>query len=279
MLDAPVHEDLLVRAVDDLRVATGADLAAGGVSDGPTLTLTNVIGERNGTLSNLRIRSGQGVGGKVLEQGRPLWVLDYFATKGITHHYDAAVRGEDLRSMVAVPVRFGGGVRGVLYAAQRRPMPTGDRWVKRAMAVAHRLEIDCLVTTEVNKRLADLRAAEVRTVPAARDQCLRDVHAELSVLRERAGEDIQPRLDVLLDRIGAVMGTGGEGPSDATRLTQRQIDVLVQIATGASNAQAAERLGLTPATVKSYLQDAGRRLGASNRVEAVAIARRRGLLP
>lgn len=275
----PIHGDLLTRAVDDLRTATGADLAAGGVSDGPVLTLTTVLGEQNGTLNNLRIRSGQGVGGKVLEQGRPLWVLDYYSTKGITHHYDAAVRGEDLRSMVGVPVRWAGGIRGVLYAAMRRPMPTGDRWIKRAMAVAHRLEVDCMVATEVDKRLSDLRGGEDTMVPAARDQCLRDVHAELSLLRERAGEDLRPRLDVLLDRIGSVMGTSPDGPPPEFRLTQRQIDVLLQIATGASNADAAQRLGLTPATVKSYLQDAARRLGARNRVEAVAIARRAGVLP
>lgn len=279
MLGEPVYGDLLVKAVDDLRTATGADLSAGGVSDGPTLTLTHVLGEQNGTLSNLRIRSGQGVGGKVLEQGRPLWVLDYYSTKGITHHYDAAVRGEDLRSMVAVPVRWAGGVRGVLYAAMRRPMPTGDRWVKRAMAVAHRLEVDCMVASEVDKRLKDLRNTDVATVPAARDQCLRDVHAELSLLRDRAGEDLRPRLDLLLDRIGSVMGSPADGRPGDIRLTQRQIDVLLQIATGASNAEAAQRLGLTPSTVKSYLQDATRRLGARNRVEAVAIGRRAGLLP
>jgi DNA-binding CsgD family transcriptional regulator len=249
------------------------------VSDGPALTLTHVLGDQKGTLRNLRIHSGQGVGGKVLEQGRPLWVLDYYSTKGITHHYDAAVRSEDLRSMVGVPVRLAGGVRGVLYAAMRRPMPTGDRWIKRAMTVAHRLEVDCMVAAEVDKRLKDLRNTDGRMVPAARDQCLRDVHAELSLLRDRAGQDLQPRLDVLLDRIGAVMGTSADGPGPAVRLTQRQIDVLLQIATGASNAEAAERLGLTPATVKSYLQDATRRLGARNRVEAVAIARRMGLLP
>ena len=165
------------------------------------------------------------------------------------------------------------------YAAMRRPMPTGDRWIKRAMSVAHRLEIDCMVASEVDRRLSDLRNAELATVPAARDQCLRDVHAELSLLRERAGEDLQPRLDLLLDRIGSVMGTAAHGPAADIRLTQRQIDVLLQIATGASNAEAADRLGLTPATVKSYLQDAARRLGARNRVEAIAIARRSGLLP
>jgi DNA-binding CsgD family transcriptional regulator len=57
------------------------------------------------------------------------------------------------------------------------------------------------------------------------------------------------------------------------------MDVLAQIATGATNAEAAERLGLSAATVKTYLQDASRRLGARNRVEAVTIARRAGLLP
>lgn len=77
------------------------------------------------------------------------------------------------------------------------------------------------------------------------------------------------------------MGTAERGSAQplAEHLTPRELDVLIQVATGATNVQAAERLGLAPATTKSYLQNAARTLGAHNRVEAVANARRAGLLP
>jgi DNA-binding CsgD family transcriptional regulator len=51
------------------------------------------------------------------------------------------------------------------------------------------------------------------------------------------------------------------------------------VASGATNAAAADRLRLRPETVKSYLRSAMRKLGAHTRLEAVVAARRAGLLP
>ncbi|MEV5445542.1 LuxR C-terminal-related transcriptional regulator, partial [Streptomyces sp. NPDC052644] len=62
-------------------------------------------------------------------------------------------------------------------------------------------------------------------------------------------------------------------------LAPRELDVLAAVATGATNADAARRLGLRPETVKGYLRSAMRKLGAHTRLEAVVAARRAGLLP
>ncbi|WP_344272603.1 response regulator transcription factor, partial [Actinomadura napierensis] len=62
-------------------------------------------------------------------------------------------------------------------------------------------------------------------------------------------------------------------------LTPREVDVLSYVAIGCTNAEAAERLGLLPETVKSYLRSAMRKLDAHTRLEAVTSARRAGLLP
>jgi DNA-binding CsgD family transcriptional regulator len=263
-----------------LRRATGSDLAAGGMVRHAQMTLTTLMGNQTESLRNLTIYAGDGVGGRVLALGRPVWVTDYFTAKGITHRYDTAVRPEGLRSMIAVPIRNPGGVSAVLYAATRRPMAMGDRVLDRARAVARRAEIELAVEVEVERRVEQLRSAVLDPDRAVRDQCLRDVHAELSMLRERTGDELRPRLDALLSQISRVTGLAAPGPaSGAFALTLRQMDVLAQIATGATNAEAAARLGLSPATVKTYLQDASKRLGARNRVEAVTIARRAGLLP
>jgi DNA-binding CsgD family transcriptional regulator len=244
------------------------------------MTLTTLTGNQTDSLRNLTIYAGDGVGGRVLALGRPVWVTDYFTAKGITHRYDTAVRPEGLRSMIAVPIRGASGVSAVLYSATRRPMAMGDRVLDRARAVARRAEIELAVEAEVARRVEQLRTAVLDPDRAVRDQCLRDVHAELGLLRERTGDELRPRLDALLSQISRVTGLAAPGsitPSFA--LTLRQMDVLAQIATGATNAEAAVRLGLSPATVKTYLQDASKRLGARNRVEAVTIARRAGLLP
>jgi LuxR family transcriptional regulator, regulator of acetate metabolism len=55
--------------------------------------------------------------------------------------------------------------------------------------------------------------------------------------------------------------------------------VLAQIALGCTNQEAALRLSLGAETVKSYLRQAMSKLDAGTRHEAVARARRYGLLP
>ncbi|NEC67259.1 helix-turn-helix transcriptional regulator, partial [Streptomyces sp. SID9727] len=89
----------------------------------------------------------------------------------------------------------------------------------------------------------------------------------------------------LRDELLAVCGrlasaTGAREPgAREVRLAPREIDVLACVAAGATNAVAADRLGLRPETVKGYLRSAMRRLGAHTRLEAVVAARRAGLLP
>lgn len=275
-MPAPVSVDL-DPYVTALRAAAGTDIAAGGICDGgPRMTLTTLVGARTDSLRYLDVRHGQGLGGKALAVKRPVWVADYWTAKGITHHYDEPVRAEGLRAMVAVPFVLPHGPRGVLYASMRRPMSLGDRVLDRVVEVTRRLETDARVAAEVDRRLAELAPAGFDA--GRRDQCLRDAHAELTLLRASLSGGQRERVDALLDRIAQVMAPEGAA-APAVRLTPRELDVLIQVATGASNAEVAGRLGLTEATTKSYLQGAARKLGAQNRVEAVAHARRAGLLP
>jgi two-component system response regulator DesR len=59
-------------------------------------------------------------------------------------------------------------------------------------------------------------------------------------------------------------------------LTPREADVLELAATGAPIDEIAARASLSPGTVRNYLSNAMTKLGAANRHEAVAVARRMG---
>ena len=62
------------------------------------------------------------------------------------------------------------------------------------------------------------------------------------------------------------------------RLTDRELDVLRILATGASNPQIAKTLFVTEATVKTHLVHIFGKLGVDNRSRAVAVAQERGIL-
>ncbi len=95
----------------------------------------------------------------------------------------------------------------------------------------------------------------------------------------RAGPRIaDPALRDELLRACGLLATG-TGRAPAVRLAPREVDVLACVAAGATNAVAAERLGVGVETVKGYLRSAMRKLGARTRGEAVVTARRAGWLP
>jgi DNA-binding NarL/FixJ family response regulator len=67
----------------------------------------------------------------------------------------------------------------------------------------------------------------------------------------------------------------GERPAE---LSGRELEVLRGLATGATNAQIAARLGLSEHTVRNHVHAVTRKLGVANRTDAVATGLRRGLV-
>lgn len=94
------------------------------------------------------------------------------------------------------------------------------------------------------------------TSAATLAEVVRTVHA--------GGRYVDPTLAA--EAIGA-----GDSP-----LTPREADVLEYAADGASIAEIAQRAHLSPGTTRNYLSAAAAKLGAANRHEACAIARRHG---
>jgi PAS domain S-box-containing protein len=61
-------------------------------------------------------------------------------------------------------------------------------------------------------------------------------------------------------------------------LTRREIEVLRLLAEGCNTRAVAQRLGVSPATVRNHVQNLLGKLGVHSRLQAVAYANRRGLL-
>ncbi len=81
--------------------------------------------------------------------------------------------------------------------------------------------------------------------------------------------------------LGQVRGQGrGQGRGQAPEpLSARELDVLALIARGSSNRDAAMRLFISEATVKTHLLHIYAKLGVNDRAAAVAVGFERGLLP
>jgi len=69
------------------------------------------------------------------------------------------------------------------------------------------------------------------------------------------------------------------GPVLLEPLTRQEILILEQLATGLSNEALAAKLFISKHTVRFHLRNIHSKLGASNRTEAVALARRLGIIP
>ena len=154
--------------------------------------------------------------------------------------------------------------------------------------------------------LMDLRMPEMDGVAAIAELARRKVAARVLVLTTydtdsdvvRAVEagatgyllKDSPRDDLLRAVRAAARGEAALSPSVATRLlgqvrapaqeplSQREFEVLEMVARGATNREAAAKLFISEATVKTHLLHIYAKLGVSDRAAAVAEAFQRGLL-
>ncbi|MFH9424488.1 LuxR C-terminal-related transcriptional regulator [Streptomyces sp. NPDC017529] len=261
-----------------LRRASGLPVAFGGLRSGAgRYRISELTGARTGSLHGLAIRHGNGLGGKAAALTRPFAVTDYRSSPVISHEYDAAVAAEGLCSVLAVPVVVRRRVRGVLYGALRDPVRIGDRPLSAAMEAARELEQALLLQDEAQRLLSVARQ------PTAADPAMweevREAHGDLRALAQRVADPaLRQEMLAACGRLAAASAPGGSA-AGGTVLSPREVDVLACVASGATNASAAERLGLRPETVKSYLRSAMRKLGAHSRLQAVVAARRAGALP
>ncbi len=82
----------------------------------------------------------------------------------------------------------------------------------------------------------------------------------------------------LLDRFVDALPADDGPPPDLGELTARELEVLRLVTRGLSNAEVAQRLVLTDATVKTHVSSVLRKLGLRDRVQLVVLAYETGLV-
>ena len=167
---------------------------------------------------------------------------------------------------------------------------TGDGAPKRISDVVDTQEFHSLGIYEHFYRQFGIEYQVAFTLPApvghvlaiALGRCTSDfTDEECDLLRRARPHLIQAYLNALehttlLRRLGLAPA---QPPADllAYGLTDREAAVIRRVASGSSNRDIAEELGLSARTVQKHLERAYRKLGVNNRSEASRIAWRRGV--
>lgn len=113
----------------------------------------------------------------------------------------------------------------------------------------------------------------ILVVPGSRRELSTTVHLFRDVTAAHAIEAL------VREHLARTMPRGRDGDAPAPDLTRRELEVLRLITGGAGTRAIAERLHISPATVRNHVQNLLGKLGVHSRLEAAAYAVRHGLLP
>ncbi|AFR49246.1 response regulator [Gordonia sp. KTR9] len=156
--------------------------------------------------------------------------------------------------------------------------------------------LDGIAATGRFKALSSAPAVIVLTTFDADDYVVRALAmgADGFLLKDTPPDDIVAAIHDVLDGrpalspsvtaalIKQVVSTGGHRASSAAgrvdQLTARERDVAVELARGASNAEIAERLYMSLATVKAHISHIFTKLDASNRVQVAILMHDAGMV-
>jgi signal transduction histidine kinase len=169
--------------LDRLPGDIGVDVAwIGEVDPSGDIVLGHAVRTRTDAVDGLVVPLGVGLGGLVMQTGRPAWVADYPSASDLSRQFGSQAEREGVRGMIAVPLVHGGRRLGVLYAADRAETHYGD------------LAVTALETAATRAANAAVVAERARH------------SAEVAVLEERRRLAMQ-----LHDTVGAMLFTIGAG--------------------------------------------------------------------
>jgi DNA-binding CsgD family transcriptional regulator len=116
---------------------------------------------------------------------------------------------------------------------------------------------------------AELEIGIARSRARTRNFILNRARGDFSERDRTIFELIRPHLRRIYEMTELRRAVRRPEPEDLNRLTAREAEILELVATGLSNAAIAERLWISPGTVKKHLENIYAKLGVANRTAAV----------
>lgn len=164
----------------------------------------------------------------------------------------------------------------------RMPVVDGVEATRRIVSAHSSVRVLVLTTFDLDEyAFGALRAGAsgflLKDVPPAELAAgIRTVASGDAVVSPRITRRLLDECSHLLDAPGS--DPSGEGTATLSKLTDREQEVLVAVADGLSNAEIAQRLFVSEATVKSHVGRILGKLGLRDRVQAVVLAFQTGIV-
>jgi signal transduction histidine kinase len=140
----------------------GIDVAwIGEVDHTGNLVLAHSVRTRTDAIDGLVVPPGIGLGGRILQTGRPDWVPNYTIDADLINPFVAQVEREGLKGVVAVPLVHAGHIFGVLYGADRAETTYGDLTLE-ALEAASARATSAAIVAERARHSAEIAVHEER---------------------------------------------------------------------------------------------------------------------
>ncbi|AWY42837.1 helix-turn-helix transcriptional regulator [Pseudomonas putida] len=205
-----------------------------------------------------------------LQQGRPELVQE--ALTRVLRHY----RGPHARQAPPATVELIARVEYLLIIAETQ-LQLAQAPLARLKALLDHAQQHGMVALEAELQLA---ICEVADLIGETEQATSALQTGLALVKrchlQQALHELRLRQPTLLARLGADDEPGA--PLEANPLSGRELEVLGLIAQGNSNQQIAEQLFISLHTVKTHARRIHSKLGVERRTQAVATAKKLGLI-
>ena len=179
--------EIFTQITHEAKIRLSADICGIMLKEEDWLVMQRCVGNLAAETASLRMRSGQGVGGRVFETREPCTIEDYVRSEIISRDFFDLARAERVRSALAVPLLSHDRFLGVLEVWRRRPSQFTPQHTAELATLAN------LTSLAIeNVRLAEAREAAGRRLESA--------HAELKSRYEviRMSAELQENLNALL---------------------------------------------------------------------------------
>ena len=180
-------DTILQKVVDGARELCGSDLARIALRDprSGAMEFRYWVNARYPDYDRVRVERGQGVGGQVMLTGRPFRTDDWRHDPRVSKETLPVVEAEGTVAMLAVPIRIGAGVEGLLYVNNRTPRSFTDRDEAVLMQLADHAALAIhdarhfVEARDAKERLQALSARLLDVQEAERRRIARELHDEV----------------------------------------------------------------------------------------------------